>query len=95
MFKAKGKDYKPKKNENVMWSRIDNEILIFYPEEYVIAKLDPVSAFIWEQIDGLNSIDSIILSLCSKFKLNSSIAENDLNEIIDKMGKINILSENL
>jgi hypothetical protein len=82
---------KPFKNPEIMWNRIGDTIVVFYPEEYIIAELNSISAYIWELCDGNNTLCSMASSLCAKFNVSPEIAKNDLYELIREFKRMDLL----
>ncbi len=82
----------PTRNPEVMWSKIGDRILIFYPEEYVIAELNPTAAFIWALCDGYSDLNSIVSSLCAKFNISPKTAKTDFYELIEKMKAMKLVN---
>ncbi len=50
-----------------------------------IFSLDPVAAFIWEQLDGEKSLEGIRDSLLNAFEVEKEQAETDILEFIDEL----------
>ena len=50
-----------------------------------IFSLDPVAAFIWEQLDGEKSLEGIRDSLLNAFEVEKEQAEADILEFIDEL----------
>jgi hypothetical protein len=55
--------------------------------------LNETGAFIWEHIDGKNSVENIISYLTKEYDVDYSIAYNDVFAFINDMEKYLIISE--
>jgi hypothetical protein len=56
--------------------------------------LNETGAFIWELIDGKNSIENIINELTKEFAVDYETASKDVFSFIDDMGNYLVISEN-
>ena len=55
--------------------------------------LNETGAFIWEHINGKNSVEDIINEMTTEFEVDFVTASNDLFSFIDDMRKYLIVSE--
>jgi hypothetical protein len=55
--------------------------------------LNETGAFIWEHINGENSVEDIINEMTTEFEVDYVTASNDLFSFIDEMSKYLIVSE--
>ena len=53
--------------------------------------LTETGAFIWEQIDGIRSVEDIIRVLTDEFDIERTIAETDVYSFIENMHKYLII----
>jgi hypothetical protein len=58
-----------------------------------IFALNPVAAFIWEQLDGHRSLGDIRQGILEKFEVEPETAEADLREFIDALRQANLIQE--
>lgn len=78
-----------RKKENLVARKIGEEYILV-PIINSIAEMDrlytlnEVGSFIWEQIDGQNSINDIIYSVTSQFEVNEMIAREDVIDFLKK-----------
>ena len=83
--------------ENKIYRKKENLVARKIGEEYVLVPiiksvaemerlytLNEVGSFIWDQIDGQNSIGDIIQSVTSQFAVNESVAKNDVIDFFKK-----------
>lgn len=71
--------------KSTLWVRIISRIFML-PRSRVVA-LDEVGSFVWTMCDGHNSIDSVVRTLCNKYKLTRKEAETSLLAYFRKLGK--------
>jgi len=55
--------------------------------------LNETGAFIWEHINGKNSVENIIIELTKEYDIDFSTASDDLFSFINEMEKYLIISE--
>ena len=56
-----------------------------------IFALNPVAAFIWEQLDGRRSVGDIRQGVLEKFEVGPEAAEADIREFIDALRQANLI----
>jgi len=64
--------------------------IFMLPRSRVIV-LDEVGSFVWILCDGYNSIDTIVRTLCNRYKLTRKEAETSLLAYFRKLGKRGII----
>jgi hypothetical protein len=58
-----------------------------------IYALDPVADFIWQQLDGRQSVGKIHSAIVDNFDVEAQQAALDLNEFIEKLLQANLIEE--
>lgn len=71
--------------KSTLWVRTVSKIFLL-PKSRVV-QLDEVGSFVWTMCDGHNSIDTIIRTLCSKYKLTRKESETSLLAYFRNLGK--------
>jgi len=56
--------------------------------------LNETGAFIWEHINGENSLEDIIIEMTKEYDVDYETASNDVFTFIDEMRKYLVISEN-
>ena len=75
---------KPMSNPMVVFrEEFDDWAVLFDPETGDAYGLNPISAFIWKQLDGRNSLDDILVKLRSSCDNIPEDAECHMKEFID------------
>ncbi len=85
-----------KKNESFVFRKIEAETLLVPIKDNVgdmgsIYNLNDVGAFVWEQIDGVKSLQDIKNRLLEEYEVSSREAEDDLLEYIAQLKEIDAL----
>jgi hypothetical protein len=79
------------KGMNVSCRTIDGEAFIFDQETRLLLKLDEVGSFIWDQINGLKTIDQISEICCQSFEGNREDILLSVEEFISDLHNKNVV----
>ena len=79
--------------DNVIWRRIEEDIVVISEDGSATHILNKTAAFVWELCDGKNEINKIVACLLEKFDVSEEEATADVNEIIDKLLQLGILKQ--
>jgi methyltransferase-like protein len=86
------KDYL-KRNESIAWKDLGDHIIILDSgENKMVHHLEQVSAFIWQNLDGTHTSESLLSLIASHFDISQEIAAKDLEEFLSTLLKNNLLS---
>jgi hypothetical protein len=82
-----------KRNENFVYRKIEKETLLVPIQDNVgdmgcIYNLNEIGAFIWEHLDGSNSLETIKENILDEFDTSPDIAEEDLNDFMTQLKEI-------
>jgi hypothetical protein len=82
-----------KKNENFVFRKIEDETILVPIKDNVgdmgsIYNLNDVGAFVWEQVDGVKSLQEIKNRLLAEYEVSASEAEDDLFEYMAQLKEI-------
>ena len=82
-----------KRNENFVYRKIESEMLLVPIKDNVgdrgcIYNLNEVGAFIWEHLDGSNSLETIKENILDEFEISSETAVEDLNDFMSQLQEI-------
>lgn len=76
------------KADNIAYRIIDGEAVIVDLKKSTFHTLNPVGSFIWEELDGQNTLKDIAKKLSQKFEVDLETSENDcvdfINDLLDK-----------
>ena len=59
---------KPVRKDEIIWKKLEENILIFNPETGDLCRLNKTATRIWELLDGNRTTKNIIDIICSEFK---------------------------
>lgn len=79
------------KRPELVTRTIAGEVVIMIPEKGRVLGLNEVGSFIWELIDGSNSIEDIRRALCREFEVDDTQAAVDINDFILVLKEKNLL----
>ena len=82
-----------KRDENFVFRQIESETILVPIKDNVgdmgsIYNLNPVGAFIWQQLDGEKSLHEIADMITEEFDVSGKQAEPDLNYFVDELKDI-------
>ncbi len=82
-----------KKNENFVFRKIEGETILVPIKDNVgdmgsIYNLNKMAAFVWEQVDGVKSLQDIKNRLLEEYEVSFREAEDDLLEYIAQLKEI-------
>ena len=84
-------DSRPKRSEDLVWRKIEGEIVILTEDGQMIHTLNNVGSAIWEMADGSKNIDEISQSICERFDVSLEQAQSDIIEFCADLSDKNIL----
>jgi hypothetical protein len=84
------------KNENFVYRRIGDETILVPIKDNVgdmgsIYNLNEVGAFVWEHLDGKQSLSDIKDRIFEEFNVSPDAANNDLSDFIAQLKEIGAL----
>jgi hypothetical protein len=79
------------RTDDIIWHRINDDIVIIKDDGQSIHVLNKTAAFIWEMCDGNGGIDEIAAKLCERFDVSPEEALADIRETIEDLTKIGVL----
>lgn len=82
-----------RKSDSIVAREIGDEVILVPIKKQSgdlenIYTLNPISAFIWQQIDGQKSVQDILNAIVDVYDVSGSQAEADLNDCIEQMRSI-------
>jgi hypothetical protein len=77
--------------DDVIWRRIEDEIVLIKDNGLSTHVLNKTAAFIWELCDGENGVDDIARRLCDRFDVSFEIARRDVRKLIDNLLEVGVL----
>jgi hypothetical protein len=85
-----------RRNDNFVSRRIENETILVPIRNNVgdldcIYSLNPVGALVWEQLDGVATIEAIRDRIVGEYDISAVAAEADLNAFVAEMESISAI----
>ena len=79
--------------ENVIWRRIEGDIVVIKDDGLSTHVLNKTAAFIWEMCDGKCGIDEITAKMYEHFEVSLEAVHADVIEIVEKLTQVGIMSQ--
>ena len=91
-----GLDRVYQKNQNFVFRQIDDETLMVPIKDSVgdmgaIYNLNTVAAFVWQHLDGRNTLQDIKHLVADEFEVSDPDAEQDLTEFVAQLEEIDAI----
>ena len=81
----------PVKNSTIQYQIIDQQAVLVMPVEGKVKVLNQVGAFIWDKIDGNNSLIDLIKAISATFDIQEEQAAKDLIEFLEELKNKNMI----
>ncbi len=72
-------------SKDYVYCNVEDEMVLLGMEDGIYYGLNPVGAFIWEQIKEPKTIDEIRDAVLSEYEVNKSECEGDLYELLREL----------
>jgi methyltransferase-like protein len=80
-------DWIPERSGELLSSATDDGTVIVSPEDGRLNVVNEVGAFIWNLIDGQNSIEAIIQQVVDNFDVSASQAQADVHAFVQALSE--------
>jgi hypothetical protein len=80
-------------SNKVVWREIDGEIFIIDAENQKISELNETASAVFLLISKNKDINQIRDAILSEYDVSATTAQNDINEILEKLKEIGIVYE--
>ena len=70
---------------DLVWRTMDDEMVIIRPGDGAIRVLNTVGAFIWNEMDGIHTIDDLVERVCAEYEVEAEEARSDLVEFLQDL----------
>jgi hypothetical protein len=89
-------DQSYRRNENFVFRRIEDETILVPIKDNVgdmgsIYNLNEIGAFVWEQLDGEQNLETIKAKIIDEYEVSPREAEADLSEFVTDLIEIEAL----
>ena len=72
-------------NKNYVYCNVEDEMVLLGMEDGIYYGLNPVGAFIWEQIKEPKTIDQVRDAILAEYDVEKGECERDLLELLQEM----------
>ncbi len=73
------------RNENCPVREIGDGLVIMAPTGNVTHSLEDIGAFVWHQLDGQKSLDSVLDAITEAYSVERDVAEADLLVFVNEL----------
>lgn len=70
---------------------IDQETVIVDKNTGEVHQLNPTASYIWDQFDGVTTIDQVTSKLANEFNIDENQAKVDVNSVVDQLKELKLL----
>jgi hypothetical protein len=81
-------------NNDYVYCKVEDEMVLLGMEDGIYYGLNPVGAFIWEQIKEPKTIDQIRDAILDEYDVEKGECERDLMELLQKLGENGLVEIN-
>ncbi|UCB44007.1 MAG: PqqD family protein [Dehalococcoidales bacterium] len=78
-------DNRVARTEDIIWRRIEDEIVLITDDGLSLHVLNKTAAQIWEMCDGTHSPEDITAGLCERFDATLEEVTEDVQDTLDKL----------
>lgn len=73
------------RNDKCPVRQIGNGLVIMAPEGNLTHSLQDIGAFIWDQLDGKNSLAAVLDAITGEYAVDRETAETDLQNFVSEL----------
>ena len=77
---------------NVIWRRIEDEVVLITDDGLAVHVLNKTAAHIWELCNGEHGLSDIAESVCERFDTTVEEATKDAAELVDNLKQLGLLA---
>jgi hypothetical protein len=70
---------------------VDGDLLILNRERGEIHQLNPVAGFIWDKLDGQNTLEQLVMAITEKYDVEHDTAKRDLESLLKALSDLNLI----
>jgi methyltransferase-like protein len=70
---------------------VDGELLLLNREQEKIHQLNPVASFIWNKLDGQNTLEQLVTAITEKYDVEQNAAKRDLERLLNELSDLNLI----
>lgn len=84
---------KLKRSDEVIASKMDDEVVMMSVEQGMYFGLDPIAADIWDVLESKKTVKEIIEAMVKKYDVDKATCKKDVLQFLRQMQKNNLVSE--
>ncbi len=77
----------PRRNSSAGFRIFEGEAVVVLPDEAEVNVLNEVGARVWDLIDGVRSVDSIVDQICEEYEIGREQASRDVQELLASLNQ--------
>ncbi len=82
---------RPARSKAVAWQTIDGETVLLLPKEKELLGLNEVGRRVWEMADGETSIDQMVATVRSEYRVSIEVARADVLRFLRELMSLSAL----
>ncbi len=85
-----GKD-KPRKGKDIYFREIEDEGIVYQPQENVVHSLNSTALLIWKLCDGAHTREDMAEEISSVYKVGREQAFRDIESVLGRLEELGLL----
>ena len=86
------------KSSNLVARQVGEETILVPVQSHVgklegVYTLTPVAAKVWQCLDGVQTVDQIVVQICSEYEVTKETAAADLAELVESLAVAGLVEE--
>ena len=82
----------PTRNPELVWRPLDEELVVVRPSDGQIRVFNEVGAFIWQSMDGQNTVSGLAELVCAEYQVSLQEAEADVQAFLGELADDGLVS---
>ena len=75
----------PRRNPSAGFRIFEGQAVVVLPDEAEVNILNEVGARVWELIDGVHSVESIVDRICEEYDIGREQVERDVRDLLSNL----------
>ena len=82
----------PSPSEGLVWRVVDDELIIVRPGDGDLLVLNQVGAFIWQAMDGRQTVADLSQLVCNEYEVSPDQAQADVEDFLNELESQGLLA---
>jgi hypothetical protein len=82
----------PSPSEGLIWRIVDDELIVVRPGDGDLLVLNEVGAFIWQSMDGKQTVAELSRLVCDEYEVGPDEAQADVAEFLQELDSQGLLA---